>query len=153
MLVGLLLTLHVLAVVIWIGGMFFAHNMLRPAAMLLEPPQRLTLWRQVFKRFFAWVWISIIVLLASGVGLIVLYGGMGNVHWSVHAMLTVGIIMIALFSYLFFAPYRQFRQSINIQDFPAAGEQLAKIRFIVTINLVLGLITTVIAAIGKYLPL
>lgn len=151
MLVGLLITLHVLAVVIWIGGMFFAHNMLRPAAMSLEPPQRLPLWRQVFKRFFAWVWVSIIVLLVTGVGLIVLYGGMGNVHWSVHVMLTIGLLMIGLFSYLFFVPYRQFRQAINIQDFPAAGEQLARIRLIVTINLVLGLVTTAIASGGKYL--
>lgn len=151
MLIGLLLTLHVLAVVIWIGGMFFAHNMLRPAAMLLEPRQRLPLWRQVFKRFFAWVWISIIILLITGIILIVLYGGMGSVHWSVHAMLTVGLIMIGLFSYLFFVPYRQFRQAIDIQDFPVAGEQLVRIRFIVTVNLMLGLITTIIATGSKYL--
>ena len=33
--------LHVLAVVIWVGGMYFAHQMLRPvAADLLAPPQR-----------------------------------------------------------------------------------------------------------------
>ncbi|WP_353572362.1 CopD family protein [Candidatus Albibeggiatoa sp. nov. BB20] len=151
MLVGLLVSLHVLAVVIWIGGMFFAHNMLRPAAMSLEPPQRLLLWRQVFKRFFAWVWIAIIVLLITGIGLIVLFGGMGHVRWPVHLMLTTGLLMIGLFSYLFFAPYRQFRQAINIQNYPAAAEQLARIRFIVTTNLALGLITTLIATAGKYI--
>ncbi len=151
MLFSLLLTLHVLAVIVWIGGMFFTHNMLRPAAMLLEPPQRLLLWRQVFKRFFAWVWISIIALLVTGIALILLYGGMSNVHWSVHAMLMTGLIMIALFSYLFFVPYRHFRQAVDIQDFSVAAEQLIQIRFIVTINLVLGLITTAIASGGKYL--
>ncbi|MEK7989403.1 MAG: CopD family protein [Thiotrichaceae bacterium] len=150
MLVGLLVTLHVLAIVIWVGGMFFAHNMLRPAVMLLEPPQRLSLWRQVFKRFFAWVWVSIIVLLTTGIGLIVLYGGMGSVHWSVHVMLTMGLVMIGLFSYLFFVPYRQFRQAVNIQNFPLAGEQLARMRFIITTNLSLGLMTTIIATGGKY---
>ena len=31
---------HVLAVVVWIGGMVFAHFFLRPAALKLEPPQR-----------------------------------------------------------------------------------------------------------------
>ena len=46
---SLLLTLHLLAAVIWVGGMFFAYACLRPvAASLFEPPQRLTLWRSVF---------------------------------------------------------------------------------------------------------
>ena len=38
----LLLLLHILAVVVWIGGMFFAHYCLRPAAAeKLSPEQRL----------------------------------------------------------------------------------------------------------------
>jgi len=51
----LLTLLHVLASVIWVGGMFFAHQCLRPAAIAtLDPPQRLALWRAVFGRFFPW---------------------------------------------------------------------------------------------------
>ena len=46
---ALALALHVIAAVIWVGGMLFAHMMLRPvAAAQLEPPQRLTLWVGVF---------------------------------------------------------------------------------------------------------
>ena len=41
MIVGLFL--HILAAVIWVGGMFFAHQMLRPAAGKLDPAQRLPL--------------------------------------------------------------------------------------------------------------
>ena len=40
MLYRALKTLHVLAIVVWIGGMVFAHFFLRPAAARLEPPVR-----------------------------------------------------------------------------------------------------------------
>ena len=61
------IALHLLSVILWVGGMMFAHMMLRPAAVqVLEPPLRLKLWVQVFKNFFLWVWIAIITLLVSG---------------------------------------------------------------------------------------
>jgi len=64
---ALAFTLHLLAVVIWVGGMFFAYMALRPVAgTLLEPPVRQALWAGVFKRFFPWVWASIVVLLGTG---------------------------------------------------------------------------------------
>ena len=45
MVYALLKALHVLAVVLWVGGMAFAHFFLRPALATLEPPQRLRRWR------------------------------------------------------------------------------------------------------------
>ena len=57
------ISLHVLAAIVWIGGMFFALLVLRPSAGPLEPPDRLALWRRVFARFFAWVWISLALLI------------------------------------------------------------------------------------------
>jgi len=43
-LLAIAITLHTLSAVIWVGGMFFAHFALRPAANhLLEPPLRLFL--------------------------------------------------------------------------------------------------------------
>ena len=51
------ITLHLLAAVVWVGGMFFAYVALRPvAASLLPPPLRLPLWSQTVARFFPWVW-------------------------------------------------------------------------------------------------
>ncbi len=50
---GIAISLHLLASVIWVGGMFFAFMFLRPAAAnLLEAEQRFPLWANVFKRFF-----------------------------------------------------------------------------------------------------
>ena len=40
------LVLHILGAVIWVGGMFFAHFVLRLAAMPLEPAIRLPLMRR-----------------------------------------------------------------------------------------------------------
>ena len=94
---GAAVLLHVIAVVIWVGGMFFAYMALRPvAASLLEPPQRLPLWVGVFGRFFPWVWVSIGVILATGLWMIfAVLGGMGAVALYVHAMFGLGLIVFA----------------------------------------------------------
>jgi len=58
---------HVIAIVIWVGGMFFAHQVMRPAAVsTLEPPHRLRLWVAGFKRFFPWVWLGWKSILRKG---------------------------------------------------------------------------------------
>ena len=59
--------LHVLSVVIWIGGMFFAWMVLRPAAAdELEGPDRLRLWNRVLATFFMWVWLCVTAILLTG---------------------------------------------------------------------------------------
>ncbi len=40
MIYAILKTLHVLSVIVWIGGMVFAHFFLRPAVAQLEPAVR-----------------------------------------------------------------------------------------------------------------
>ncbi|MEK7716744.1 MAG: hypothetical protein AAB322_03200, partial [Pseudomonadota bacterium] len=61
------ISLHLLATIIWVGGMFFAYMALRPvAATLLPPAQRMPLWVQTFARFFPWVWAAVIILPATG---------------------------------------------------------------------------------------
>ena len=73
----LTISLHALAAVIWVGGMFFAYMALRPvAAQLLEPPIRLELWSQTLAQFFPWVWLAVIALPATGYWIIfAVYGG------------------------------------------------------------------------------
>ena len=44
---------HAIAAVVWVGGMFFAYLVLRPAVGgITPPPERLKLWDRVFGRFF-----------------------------------------------------------------------------------------------------
>ena len=46
------LALHILCIVVWVGGMFFALVVLRPSLAALEPAQRIALHNRVFRRFF-----------------------------------------------------------------------------------------------------
>lgn len=149
---ALAITLHLLSVVIWVGGMFFAYMALRPvAATLLEPPLRLNLWAQTFNRFFPWVWLAVIVLLVSGFWMIAVLGGMAKIGLYVHLMMGLGILMMMLFLHVFFAPYRRMKQAIIIEDWPEALRRLGQIRKLIGINLSLGLIVIVLASAGKYL--
>ena len=147
-----MIMLHLLGTVIWVGGMFFAHQILRPvAADRLEPPLRLPLWVGVFKRFFPWVWLCVAVILASGLVMIGLLGGMSRVPLHVHAMLGSGMVMMAIFAYVFFVPYARLQRSVANQDWKAGGAFLANIRQLVGINLALGLVTIAIATTGAML--
>jgi uncharacterized membrane protein len=145
------LILHALSAVAWVGGMFFAHQVLRPAAAALDPRSRLLLWSRVLGRFFAWVIAAIILLLASGYGLVLLVlGGFGRVGLHVNLMQAIGLLMMLLFFHLYFAPWRRFRLAVAREDWAEGGRQLGQIRTIVTINLVLGLIVVAIGSSGRY---
>lgn len=153
MLVPIAITLHFLAAVIWVGGMFFAYMALRPvAAKLLEPPQRLTLWSNVFARFFPWVWGAIITLPATGYILIYqTWGGFSHVSIDIHLMHIIGWIMIFIFLHVYFAPYKQLSHAVAAKTFEIAGKKLNQIRKLIAINLMLGLIVVIIATAGRHI--
>jgi uncharacterized membrane protein len=148
---SLLLILHVLSAVVWVGGMFFARLVLGPSAAALEPGPRLTLWSDVLGRFFTWVFAAIILLLVTGYALVFgVYGGFGGVGVYVHLMQGIGIVMMLLFLHLYFAPWRRFRTAVAQHNWAEGGRQLGQIRTIVTINLVLGIIVVAIGSSGRF---
>ncbi|WP_300271744.1 CopD family protein [Halomonas sp.] len=149
----LAITLHVLAAILWVGGMFFAWMVLRPvAASQLAPPERLTLWHGVLERFFPWVWAAVAVLLGSGLWMLfAVFGGMAGARWHIHLMLALGLAMMAIYLHLWFAPWQRLRRAVAAEAWPEGGRQLATIRRLVGINLLLGLLTSAIAAGGRYL--
>jgi uncharacterized membrane protein len=145
------LLFHILGAVIWVGGMFFAHVMLRPAAASLDPAVRLPLFRRVLGNFFPWVWASVIALLASAYGVLLPgLGGFAGAPFYVQIMQVLGIIMILAFLHLYFAPWKRFRRAVDAGDLEAAAPQLNQIRYIVLFNLILGLIVVVIGGSGRY---
>jgi uncharacterized membrane protein len=147
----LLISLHVLAAVVWVGGMAFAYLVLRPSAGPLPSDARLQLWHRVFSRFFPLVWASIIVLLASGYAVIMFYlGGIAGAPLYVNVMQAFGILMMLIFLHLYFAPWRRFSAAVMAGDLAEAAARLAQIRRIVATNLVLGLITIVVGASGRF---
>ena len=142
--------IHLLAVLIWVGGMFFAYVVLRPAAIeVLEPPHRLRLWDAVFLRFFNWVWGAVGVLLVSGFYMIYLYGGIAHVGWHIHAMLATGLAMMAIYIYVYFGCYVPLNLHVAKQRWKEAGGLLGRIRKLIALNLALGLLTVCVAVIGK----
>ncbi|MGD8514351.1 MAG: CopD family protein [Granulosicoccaceae bacterium] len=150
---SLFVALHLLSAVIWVGGMFFAYLALRPvAASQLEPPARLKLWDGVFCNFFPWVWISVILLLATGYLLgFKNFGGFAGFPMYVNLMQGLGILMMLIFGHVVFALFMPMKKAIAAEDWAKAGAKLAKIRVLIGVNLALGLLVVAIAAGGRYL--
>lgn len=147
------ISLHVFAAVIWVGGMFFAHQVLRPvAATQLEPPQRQPLWVGVFNRFFPWVWVAIITLLATGYWMIFAYfKGFADLPLYVHVMHALALLMFAIYLYVFFGPFKGLKKAVADKAWPTGKAHIDRIRDMVGINTLLGLLTIAVATGGKYL--
>ncbi|HET7921301.1 MAG TPA: CopD family protein [Gammaproteobacteria bacterium] len=148
---GIAVTLHVLSVVIWVGGMFFAYLALRPALAAEEPLLRARIWAGVFRRFFGWVWVAVIVILASGLYMLfVNLGGFAQAPLFVHAMFGLGLLMMLLFAHVYFAPYRRLQRGLAAGDASVTGKALSQIRLLIAINLVLGIIVIIVAMTGTF---
>lgn len=147
---SLMKLIHLLSIVVWVGGMFFAYVVLRPsAAEVLQPPERLRLWDKVFKQFFNWVWLAVFVVLVSGFYMIYLRGGFAGLPMYINLMLLLGIAMVVIYVYVFFKCYVPFNLQVSRQEWPAAGVMLGKIRKLVAINLSIGLLTIAVVSIGR----
>ncbi|WP_313335034.1 CopD family protein [Comamonas sp.] len=145
MLYIILKTVHLLSIIVWLGGMAFAHFFLRPALQQLEPPQRLVLMRDVLQRFFAVVLVIIAAVLLSGIAMMGLVHQMAAqdgakfsmpVSWMVMAVL--GLAMMAVFGHIRFALFKRLDQAVSAKDWPAGGKALGQIRQLVALNLALG---------------
>jgi len=145
-----LLLIHLSGVIVWVGGMFFAHFCLRPvAAAQLPPPQRLPLLAAVLGRFFTAVAASIVAILASGFAIMGATGfGQAPIHW--HVMSGFGLAMAVIFGIIYFRHYPQLKAGVALGDWPAAGAAMNRIRILVATNLLLGALTVVVATLGVH---
>ncbi|HEY5379223.1 MAG TPA: hypothetical protein VIJ78_06745 [Pseudolabrys sp.] len=145
------LAFHILGATVWVGGMFAAYVCLRPAVGALEAPQRLTLWRNFFAKFFPWVWVSVILLLASGYYmLLTTFGGFHGAPLYINLMQAGAWLMVLLYVYLFHGPWLKFKRAVDGNDFATAGLLLSRIRVIIAINLPVGLIVVIIGGTGRF---
>jgi len=119
--------------------------------VVLDPPQRLPLWLHTLQRFFRWVWIAIPLLLLSGYWMAWnLFGSFAAFPLYVNVMQGLGWLMMLFYLHVYFAPYQRLRRHVASADWPVAAIQLASIRRMVGVNLVLGLIVVSVAAAGRY---
>lgn len=149
---AVLKTLHVLSIIVWVGGMIFAHFYLRPAVASLEPPARLRLMSDVLGRFFRDVLGAALIAVATGIWMIgrtaramVEAGGSFQMPLDWHIMSALGVVMLLIFLVIRFRMYPQLVKSVSGADWPGAGEVLSRIRRWVSVNLVLGVVIVVVA--------
>ena len=134
--------LHLLCAVLWVGGMFFAYVVLRPSMAAIEAPQRMLLHTRVFKKFFLVIWHAMPLIILSGFAMLGLRWDMATAPWQINAMMGLGLLMAAVFLAIVFGPYRRFRRTT---DRNRMASSLDSIRKLIGINLVLGLITVIVA--------
>lgn len=151
MLYNLLKLSHVLSIIVWVGGMVFAHFFLRPAVAALPPPERLRLMHDVLGRFFQAVLVLSSVAVLSGVWMVgrvakaaVQGGGAFHMPLSWTVMAGVGVLMWVIFGHIRFALYKRLTRAVAAAEWPQAGAVMADIRRWVLVNLGLGLLTVAV---------
>lgn len=142
-----LVLLHLAAVIVWLGGMFFAHVCLRPVvAAQLQPPQRLPLLAAVLGRFFVVVGWALLLLWGSG---LIRFAQVGAaIPWNWHAMAGIGSAMTIIFGLIVLRFHRRLLTAVASQDWPAAGATMNTMRKLVLLNLLLGAVTVAVAVLG-----
>ena len=155
MLYASLKLIHLLSLIVWIGGMVFAHFFLRPAAQALEPAARVRLMHDVLQRFLAAVLVAVMLVLVSGLWMIgqsareaAQSGGRFAMPLGWTVMATLGLVMAAIFGHIRFALFKRLQRAVAATDWPAGGKALAGIRTWVGINLGLGVLTVAVALLG-----
>ena len=155
MIYSILKLAHLLSIIVWIGGMVFAHFFLRPAVAAMEVPQRVRLMHDVLGRFFKAVLYAAGLTLVSGLWMIarvakqtVQAGGSFQmpVEWTVMAAL--GIVMVLIFGHIRFALYKKLDRAVIAADWVEGGAALASIKLWVGINIALGVLIVGITLLG-----
>jgi len=155
MLYAVLKTLHLLAIIVWIGGMVFAHFFLRPSLGAFEPVVRVRLMHAVLGRFFSAVLAAIAVTLVSGLWMIgnvarqmVQAGGHFSMPLEWTVMATLGIVMMLIFGHIRFSLYQRLSRAAQAADWSAGAAALTQIRLWVLINLGLGMLIVLVTLLG-----
>jgi uncharacterized membrane protein len=137
---GLWVLIHLVAAMVWIGGMVFAVGCLRPAAAALAPGDRLAMMTRVITRFLDFVAIAVIGLWASGLGLFAETPlELVPVTWWV--MVAIAVAMTAVFLVLRLRLLPALHRAREAKDAATAAAILGRMHRLVVANLVLGLLT------------
>jgi uncharacterized membrane protein len=155
MIYAALKAIHLLSIIVWIGGMVFVQFFLRPAVTSLEAPQRVRLMHEVLGRFFNAVLVAAALVLGSGIWMIgrvakqaVQSGGNFKmpIEWMVMSVL--GVVMVLIFAHIRFALYKRLSRAVTAAAWPAGGAALASIRTWVMVNLAIGVVIVLITQVG-----
>ena len=138
--------LHLIAGIVWMGGMTFMLFALRPAAIaVMDAQPRALLIGEVWKRFFALVLGAIVLLFATGTHLYTqtfratrLATGDGGVPLGWNIMLVLGLVMMLIFGHIYFAGFKKYKRAVAAGDWPLAAKAASLIHTMTLINFSLG---------------
>ena len=152
MIYATLKTIHVFSIVLWIGGMAFAHFFLRPAVAQLEASVRLRLMHDVLGRFFQAVLVASLLTLISGVWMlgrvakqVVQSGGSFEMPLAWTIMAVLGVVMVAIFMHIRFVLFKRLGQAVAASEWSAGAAAMAQIRMWVSINLGTGVLVLLVS--------
>ena len=156
MLYASLKAIHLLAVIAWVGGMFFTLMCLRPAVHeVLDAPTRVRLMQATLRRFLRIVGIAAFAVLVSGAAMIALVwrdraaaGLAFNMPLDWYAMVVLFFAMLAVFLHVRLALFPRVGRAMTAEAWPTAGAALGAIRWEVAINLVIGIFIVVMVRLG-----
>jgi uncharacterized membrane protein len=141
---NVLLAVHLLSAVIWVGGGFYAIVVLRPALALLDAGPRLQVQMQTLKKLFFYIWHAMPLMILTGWGMVFLaWGGFAALPLSINAMQGLGILMALIFAYTFFDPWKRVQRAVR-----PTPEMVTRVRNLVTLNVILGVVTITAGALG-----
>lgn len=148
--------LHLLAIVAWVGGMFFVLVCLRPAAAaVLAPAERVRLLHAALARFLGVVLVAVIVVFASGAALVGLAwqtatraGIAFNMPLDWYVMIGVFVVMAAVFAHIRWALLPRLARAVDSTAWQQGAVTLGTIRSEVTANLVLGVFVVVVTRVA-----
>jgi len=131
--------IHILAVVLWIGGIVFMDGFLAPALRraVAQAQPRAQLLDVLFRNFFAAIWGAGAALVITGYGMVFLRGGFGALSAAQWVMVVLGSAMVLLALYIFFVPFLRMRSAVLHSNWDAACAQAGRIRLLSTVNIVL----------------
>ena len=155
MVYALLKTVHMLAVIGWLGGMFFVLFCLRPALPVLDAPQRVRLMHAALLRFLNFAFGASLLTLFTGLWMIgrvakanVQAGGSFTLSIELWLMVVLGTLMVAIVGHVRFALFGRLRRAVAAESWPQGAAALDTIRRWVGVNLALGVFVVVAVMVG-----
>ena len=155
MLYATLKAVHLLSVIVWLGGMFFMLACLRPAATMLDPPTRVRLMHATMRRFFAAVGVAVLLVLVSGAAMVGIAGHVAtrsglafNMPLDWYVMIVIFVAMACVFGHIRLVLFARLTRAVAAEAWPAGAAALGAIRWEVLLNLVLGTFVVLLVRLG-----
>jgi uncharacterized membrane protein len=138
-----MLWMHYLATLMWIGGMAFNLLVLRPSMTVIDQNQRPILGTKVLKHFIIFAWLSIAVLILTGIPMAFSRVAFEDIFTTTYGIVLVGKHFVTLIMILI-VTWVSFVLSTKLAPFAPKPNTIL---ILVKINLSLGILVLLLTAI------